>query len=90
MESEQEDNSAFYTIRGLIKLLGDRNAVWGLKLLRELGGLNKVGVSVRQHLEPLLLCLDAPVHAGELRQMCLRIVQELSDRELEMKLEGVH
>lgn len=88
--ADSEDNSvAFHTIRGLIKMLNDRNAVWELKLLRDLGGLRKIGGIARQKLEQLFQILERFDRASEVVGGLLKSTAvQLADVEHQMKLEG--
>jgi hypothetical protein len=88
--ADSEDNSvAFHTIRGLIKMLNDRNAIWELKLLRDLGGLRKIGGVARQKLEQLFLVMERFESAPEVIHGLLKTTaRELAAVEHQMKLQG--
>lgn len=88
--ADSEDNSvAFHTIRGLIKMLNDRNAIWQLKLLRDLGGLRKIGGVARQKLEQLFLVLERFDSApDEILGLVKMTARELAEVERQMKLQG--
>ena len=90
MSLAEENNRSFYSIRGLIKILNDRNVVWELQVLRRIGGLKKLGGQGRQEIENLLRLIDRfendtitiqdEIHEARVR---------LEKLEHEMKLEGV-
>lgn len=89
--AESEDNSvAFHTIRGLIKMLNDRNAIWELRLLRDLGGLRKIGGVARRQLEELFQVLERFDFASDVAEVLIKATaRQLAEIEHQMKLEGV-
>lgn len=89
LDGSDDDSVAFHTIRGLIKMLSDRNAVWELKLLRELGGLKKIGGIARQKLEQLFHVFDRSDCASDVVDGMLRsTASQLAQVEHQMKLQG--
>ena len=90
MSLAEENIRSFYSIRGLIKILNDRNVVWELQVLRQIGGLKKLGGQGRKEIENLLRLIDrfgcdTIAVQDEVREARIR----LEKLEHEMKLEGV-
>ncbi|MCA9200117.1 MAG: hypothetical protein KDA87_21410 [Planctomycetales bacterium] len=89
MAANEPNSTAFYTVRGLIKLLADRHAAWELQLLREIGGIPKIGGIARQHLTKYFQLADRFGHQSTgVQQLRQAIREDLLRLEHEMKLQG--